>query len=84
MSYFVLSSLCLQCSARVKTDMKEFTKKRECFVEKGAHSSPFGRDARCEQISVRSVSSLAAKQQWSTARESQGVQKAHNRSSNRI
>ena len=48
MSYFVLSSFCLQYSARVQTDAKEFTKKCECFVEKRAHSSPFGRDARCE------------------------------------
>ena len=84
MSYFVVSSLCLQYSDRAETDVKDFTKKCECFVEKRAHSSPFGRDARCEQISVRSGSSLAAKRQCSTARELQGVQKAHNRSSNRI
>ena len=72
MSYFVLSSLCLQYSARVQTDVKEFTKKCECFVEKGSLFA-FGRDAHCEQISVRSVSSLAAQQHWSTAGELQGV-----------
>ena len=71
--------LCLQYSDRAETDVKDFTKKCECFVEKRAHSLPFGRDAHCEQISVRSGSSLAAKRQWSTARELQGVQKAHNR-----
>ena len=38
-----------------KLNMKEFTKKCDCFVEKGL-SSPVGRDVRCEPISVRSLS----------------------------
>ena len=66
-----------------KLNMKEFTKKCYCFVEKGL--SFFAGCSGCPlRTDFGQISFLAAEQQWSTARELQGVQEAHNGSSNRM
>ena len=84
MSCFVLSSsLWLQYSARFQIGYEGFTKKCDCFVEKGL--SFFAGWSGCPlRTDFGQISFLAAKQQWSTARELQGVQEAHNRSSNKM